>query len=97
MDTMLKKIIIFFHRKKIVHSRTYAPAQFFYAFTSPQGKKHIRVIQTNRANSKNSNPMFDIPVSQVVGIVRQYSPFQWWLFDMIGYTPKRNKLRPLKK
>jgi hypothetical protein len=94
---MIKKIIVFFHRKKIVHSRTYEPAQFYKAI-EVKGKHYIRVVQTNRPSAKGTIPMLDIPVNQVLGFRVLNSPFQKWLYSLIGKEPSNSyKLRSFNK
>lgn len=93
---MIKQIITFFHRKKMVHSRTYEPAQY-YRTVNIKGKRMVRCVQTNRPNRHGSVPMIDIPVSQVIGIRRLHSPFQLWLMNLLHITPSNKViLHPVK-
>lgn len=93
---MIKQIITFFHRKKIVYSRTYEPAQYYKAI-KVKGVHYIRCIQTNRPNHHGSVPMIDIPASQIKGIRKLHSPFQLWLMKQLGITPsKKVIIHPIK-
>lgn len=84
----MKKIITFFHSKKIVYSKTHAPAQFCKAIEI-RGKKYIRVVQTNKQNKNKSYPMYDIPIQHIIGIRFINSPFKLWLMRILRIKPNK--------
>ncbi len=86
----MKKLIFFFHRKKMVHSRTYAPAQLYKA-VEVNGRKYVLAMQTNVTIQKG-NPMLQIPVKDVVGIRIIPSPFDLWLDKVL----KRKRSKTVK-
>lgn len=93
----MKKIVIFFHRKKIVYSKLHEPAQFFKA-TEVDGKKYITIIQTNNPNAQGACPMYHIPVNQVLGFRVLHSPFQLLLMRLVGMKPSEQiRLRNFNK
>lgn len=83
IKTLITSVVVFFHRKKIVHAVGYNPSQFYKA-VSIKDKPYIRVIQTNITKGANGHPMLDIPVSSVKYIERLASPFQHWVNNLIG-------------
>lgn len=79
-----KALVVFFHRKKIVHAVGYAPSQYYRA-VEINNVPHIRVINTNITNGKLGHPMHDIKVSDVVYIEVLQSPFKQHLMRLLGY------------
>lgn len=92
----MRKAILYFHRKKIVYSRTHAPAQFYKA-VEIKGRRYIRCIATNLTFGK-SHPLIEIPVKDIYGIRLIPSKFDLLLDKLLGR--KRSKqitLRPFTK
>ena len=91
---MIKKIVVFFHRKKMVYSRSYPPAQL-YRFAKLKGIQYAQVIQTNHVDGKGRAPLYNIPQWEVLGIRYIPSPFDLWLDKTFGR--KRSKKVVLHK